>query len=1159
MDQGGTFTDVVRPAPGGGVVVDKCLTSDADLRALAAHDPAPRRGTTAATNALLEGRERRVLLLTTAGLEDIEQVGDGRRGALFSLDPPPRRVVARRAVGVRGRILADGTVEQPVDLLQARAAVEAALDSGDVDAVAIALIHGPKAPEQERSLAALCRELGVVQVSVGHELAPSEGFLARVQTTVVDAALSPLLPRAPGHYMRSDGGMAPHDSSDWTGCHSVLSGPAGGVVAAHALRELLDPGGLAFTLDMGGTSTDTACLSGALRRRDHLDVAGLRLRVPAVELHTVAAGGGSRLRVVGGLYQVGPDSAGARPGPACYGRGGPATVTDCEAVLGRLPGFPHVCGPAADQPLDLAAARAALSAIDPTRPVEQVAEGFRAVAHAAMARAVDAIAAARGLDPRAGTLIAFGGAGPGHACGVARTLGAARVVVPLLAGAFSAVGIGIAGRRHEQVLPLAHRELRGIESALTQTFSGVRSLRLGARVVGTSPVLELAISAAELSALGDHTTRRGAALPRLEPGPLRDRFDALHAQELGFARPGLPVELVELRSATTASASPLPVPHPQERPHPKKRPHPRTRPHPTAPGPVSTVAAWFDGLQEVPLVDGHDEERLRGLRGPALVTLPGCTVVVESGWRVEPGSHALVLVDEHPPPQRLPTARSSRDTAVFASRIMAVAEHMGARLGRLSQSVSIREREDFSCAVFDAAGHLVANAPHVPVHLGAMGETLRHLSEAGPLPPGTMWLSNDPYHGGSHLPDLTLMAPVHGEDGVLIGHVGCRAHHVDVGGTHAGSMPPHARHIDEEGIVITRHCLVAAGELRLPALDGCREPEVVAADLEAQAAACAAGVERLAALAQELGREGFVAQLQHLQDAVAEGTAAALGSWARSRAGAPRGRATEQLDDGSLLSVDVALDGAGLRLELAAPAHPGNRNAPCAVARAVLLYVLRCLDPEHQSLPMNEGALRTVQLQWEPGGLFDPAWPRAVAGGNVETSQRLADALLLALGQSAASQGTMNNLTVQTPSGSWYETIAGGAGAGPGRHGQDAVQVHMTNTRNTDVEVLERRFPVVLRALRIRRGSGGPGRWTGGAGLEKLWEFQAPAEVALMAERRAAGAPGAAGGGPGSPGCDAVRCGGRWRPLSGTARLGAGDQLRIRTPGGGGWEAPAPE
>jgi 5-oxoprolinase (ATP-hydrolysing) len=1138
MDQGGTFTDVVRPAPGGGVVLEKRLTSDADLGALADGDPAPRRGTTAATNALLEGRERPVLLLTTAGLEDIERVGDGRRGALFSLDPPRRRVVARRALGIPGRILADGTVEQPVDLDRARAKISRVLEDTDVEAVAVVLLHGPKAPAQEHALAELCRALGVAQVSVGNELAPSEGFLGRVQTTVVDAALSPLLPRAAGQYMRSDGGMAPHRSSDWTGCHSVLSGPAGGVVAAQALRQQLDPEGLAFTLDMGGTSTDTACLHGALRRRDHLDVAGLRLRVPAVELHTVAAGGGSRLRVVGGLYQVGPDSAGARPGPACYGRGGPATVTDCEAVLGRLPGFPPVCGPGADQPLALAAARAAIQALDPTRPVEEVAAGFRAVAHAAMARAVDAIAAARGVDPRAGALVAFGGAGPGHACGVARTLGARRVVVPLLAGAFSAVGIGIAGRRHEQVLPLAHRSLDDLEQAITAPFSGTLELRLGARVVGTSPVLELAISTAELRALGHHAPRHTGGLPRLEPGPLRDRFDALHAEELGFARPGLPVELVELRCATTAASRPLPLPGQR------------------GPRPATTVEAWFDGTRSVPLIDGHDTEQLCGLRGPALVALPGCTVVVEPGWRVEPGPHALVLVDERPPPRRLPTTRSSRDTAIFASRIMAVAEHMGARLGRLSQSVSIREREDYSCAVFDAAGHLVANAPHVPVHLGAMGETLRHLRQSGPLPAGTMWLSNDPYHGGSHLPDLTLMAPVHDEDGVLVGHVGCRAHHVDVGGTHAGSMPPSARHIDEEGIVITRHCLVDGDTLRLPALEGCREPGVVAADLEAQAAACAAGVERLRALAQELGREGFIAQLQHLQDAVAEGTAVALGAWARSRPGPPRGQATERLDDGSPLSVDLALDPTGLRLRLSAPAHAGNRNAPGAVARAVVLYVLRCLQKDHQALPMNEGALRTVQLARQPGGLFDPVWPRAVAGGNVETSQRLADALLRALGQSAASQGTMNNLTVQTPAGAWYETIAGGAGAGPGRHGQDAVQVHMTNTRNTDVEVLERRFPVVLRALRIRRDSGGTGRWRGGAGLEKVWEFQAPVEVALMAGRRAAGAPGAAGGGPGLPGHDEVRQAGQWSPLHGTARLAAGDQLRILTPGGGGWGAP---
>lgn len=1135
MDQGGTFTDVLTVGPDGQATLRKVLTSDADLGALAAGDPAPRRGTTAATNALLEGRGAPTLLITTAGFADIEHLGDGRRGALFSLDPPPRPVLAACTLAVPGRILASGALAPPVDLAAARAGIAAARARHGVTAAAVVLVHGPKAPDEERKLGRLCAELGLQTVSLGHEIAPSEGFLARVHTTLADARLGPLLPRAPGSYLRSDGGRAAHDSPDWRGSSAILSGPAGGVVAAHALRAAWAPRPVAFTFDMGGTSTDTAAVGDRLRRRDHLEVAGLRLRLPAVALHTVAAGGGSRLRHQGGLYQVGPDSAGARPGPACYGRGGPPTVTDCEAVLGRLPDFPAVCGPAADQPLDLAAARAALQALDPDRSVEAIATDFRAVAHATMARAVQALAAARGLDPRDGALVAFGGAGPGHATGVARQLGIDRVVLPLLAGGFSAVGVGIAGERRERVWPL-DRGLAAVLAALPSPPAAPPTLQLGCRVVGTGALLPLELGPDELADLAARAPA-GAGLPRLPPGALRDRFDALHAQELGFARPDQPVELVELRVATTTPTGPLPPVRPR------------------APAPPRRVRAWFDGPCDVPLIDIFDTANLEGLTGPALVRGPGCTVVIERGWSVRCAPHCLLLDDHQPTRGRLGTAADPRDTAIFGARLAAVAEQMGARLARLARSVSIRERQDFSCAVFDAAGRLVANAPHVPVHLGAMGESLRALMARGPLAPGEVWATNDPYRGGSHLPDITVVAPVHADDGTLLGHVGCRGHHIDVGGSQPGSMPAHAEHIDEEGILIEAHRLVHLGRLVPPPLPGCREPETVVADLEAQVAACAAGRTALRQLDARLGPGVLSRQLVHLHEAARASGAAVL---ARLLAGLPAEVcAEERLDDGTRLTLRLRATPGGATVAIDAPAHPGNRNTPAAVARAVLLYVLRCLQPA--GLPLSEGTLAPVTLSVSPGGLLAPQWPAAVAGGNVETSQRLADALLRALGLSAASQGTMNNLTVGTAAGAWYETIAGGMGAGPGRAGRSAVQVHMTNTRATDVEALERRFPVLLRRLARRQGSGGAGRWPGGDGIEKEWEFQEDVVVSMMAERRRAGAPGAAGGAAGLPGEDAVWEPGpvaAWRPLVGTAALRAGARLRVRTPGGGGWGPP---
>jgi len=1122
MDQGGTFTDVVRVGADGSVQIDKVLSDRADLVALGAGAIDVRRGTTVATNALLEGATRPVLLLTNRGLGDLPWIGDQTRPDLFALDIRRPAPPCAGVVEVDGRIGADGRVRAPAEV--SVEAVAAWVARG-VESAAVVLAHGPLAPDEERRLAAVCRSAGMRHVSVGHAVAPSRGLLDRLRTTLVDAATSPLLPRAPGHYLRSDGGLAREGlpgarPGEWRGADAVLSGPAGGVIAVADLASRLGLGP-AFGLDIGGTSADLCRVDGPPQRTDHVTVAGLRLRVPAVRLETVAAGGGSVLSVRAGLYQVGPQSAGSKPGPACYGRGGPATLTDCEAVLGRLPGFPPICGRGGASPLDLDAARAAVGALDPERPVEEVAAGFVAVAHTALAGAVRRLAAARGVDPRAHALVAFGGAGPGHACGVARRLGIDRVVVPALAGVFSAVGIGRAARRAEVVVPVSGSIASAAAAARQRLpFEGRVTVTLMARHRGTDELLALPLDSTPSPA----TDAMGPALTRA--------FHAAHRAQFGFERPDQAVEAVEVRAAVEAPLAPAPQ---------LRRSRSVAAPE--------TATAWFDRWRDVPWVEVRGESPLAG---PALARGDGCTVVVPPGWVGAWRGDALVLEDRAGPPPAADLDRDPAALAVFALRVGALAEQMGERLRRLARSVSIRERRDFSCAVFDRDGRLIANAPHVPVHLGAMGETLRSLMAERPeaRDPDRVWASNDPYAGGSHLPDITVMQPVF-EAGERVAWVACRGHHADVGGITPGSMPPASTTLAQEGVVLRHVCIAQEGRLLPVGLGDCREPDTVRADLEAQIAACASGVAGVRGLSAERGVAGLRAGFDALLGRARDAAQAAL----RARAG--RFVGVERLDDGAQLRVTLEIAEGRARVTLDAPADSGNRNAPPAVSRAAVLYVLRCLMAD--DLPLNEGALDAIDIVAAPGGRFDPRPPAAVVGGNVETSQRVVCALLRALEACAASQGTMNNLTIGLPSGAWYETIGGGSGAGPGFDGASAVQVHMTNTRATDLEELEHRFEVVVERWARRRGSGGRGRHRGGDGVIKVWRFEAPARVGLLAGRRAAGAPGGAGGQAGAPGRDLRDRGRGWEPAPAQWDARPGDRLRIETPGGGGWGPPGDE
>ena len=1113
MDQGGTFTDVVRVTASGTVSIQKVLTDGVDLDRLAEGAIDVRRGTTVATNALLERTGAPTLLITNRGFGDLIQIGDGRRPHLFRLHIRRPHPLATAVLECDGRIDKHG--EPVVPLRVDRSALQMHFDRG-LRSVAIVLIHGPLFPEHEQIIATECARIGFKTIRMGHTIAPSRGFLSRLHTTVADASLSPLLPTAPGLYMRSDGGLSRQD--EWTGSQAILSGPAGGVVATAALANAAGVAP-AFGIDMGGTSTDVCRVDGAPERTDHLDIGDLTLRVPTVALHTVAAGGGSILKTVDGLLTVGPRSAGSEPGPAAYGRGGPATLTDAEVVLGRLPVFPHVCGPDRNGVLDCVASRSAIAGAAPGLTIEHAADGFKRVAAETAARAVRTLAARRGVNPADHSLVAFGGAGPGHATAIARALGITSVVIPRLAGVFSAVGIGHAPRRSESVVPVGESIVTALEQAYAMLpFEGQIEARIAIRHRGTQHSIEIPVD----------PVRTGTGLTDEE---VRN-FHAEHANRYGFKRPDLAIEPVEIRIAVEQLTDPPPstleIPAPQSR----------------------TTRAWFGEWMNVPVIDLKDAD---GTVGPALLVGGGTTVVVDPGWHATAEKDWIRLEDINPPKRADATEFDPVQTAIFAAQIMAVAEEMGEHLARLARSVSIRERRDFSAAVFDRHGLLIANAPHVPVHLGAMGETVRDLIEhrGHELEPNTAWASNDPYHGGSHLPDITVIRPVFA-NGERVAFVAVRGHHVDVGGSTPGSMPPDSRHINEEGIRFRNIRLSSSDGFTPPDISASRSPEEFGADLLAQVAAVQRGAESLSSLIQTMEPAAFLAQMNHALDAAERATARVMAGLVGSH------EATERFDDGTAIRVQIHVDDGHAVVQIDAPRHAANLNAPRAVARAAVLYVLRCLIDEPLPL-LNEGALRRVSIEADPGGMFDPRYPTAVAGGNVECSQRLVDALLRAVGAQAASQGTMNNLTVGTESGIWYETIPGGSGAGPTFHGTDAVQVHMTNTRSSDVEEVEARFPIRIDRWRIRRGSGGAGATKGGAGIEKIWRFLAPATVSILAGRRVAGAPGADGGRPGLPGVDQVDRGTGWESATAHISVQKGDRLRIQTPGGGGFGSPSDE
>jgi 5-oxoprolinase (ATP-hydrolysing) len=1147
VDRGGTFTDCIGVRTDTGEIrVAKVLSSDwAPLKGirklldLRDDDPIPpcevRMGTTVATNALLERNGVPTVLLTTHGFEDILRIGTQSRPDLFSLEIQLPSPLYTAAFGLPMRQDLDGRVlERPSDA-DIDDALRRARHRGAFS-VAVLGLNAYVDGVLEHRVAERARQLGFRHVSCSSAVSPEVGMVARGDTTVVDAYCTPLLQDyldrlsaalagSELRLMQSSGGLSRH----LRGKDAVLSGPAGGVVAVGALADRLGVRAIGF--DMGGTSTDVSRWDGHAERQFETEVAGVRLRAPMMAIHTVAAGGGSVCRFDGARFSVGPDSAGSDPGPLCYGHPDATelTLTDVNLVLGR------VCADRFPLPLDGERARAALASLDAGDP-EAAAEGFFRVAVAVMADAIRQVTVAKGHDVRDHALVVFGGAGGQVACALARQLGIRHVVVHPLAGVFSALGMGLA--------PLRWDGSRDAQDASVEEADALEPLfaeldREGRQRFPERQEQLRPLRSADLRYRGtEHTLN-------LPWGPdLRARFDRAHERRFGYGRPHHPVEVAAVRLALE-----LPPPDWSLRPEETTKPLRRSG-RLVLDGRAQPVPVMDRGSLHAPTV------------GPVVIVDDTGTVVVEPDFTAEVDTDGVLHLHrtaEGSAPVRsdVPEEADPVQLEIMAHAFMSVAEEMGAVLRNTAVSTNIRERRDFSCAVFDPAGRLVANAPHIPVHLGAMGETVKAILAAHPdLEPGDVFLSNDPDAGGSHLPDVTVVTPVFREERLAF-VVASRGHHADIGGVTPGSMPPFSRRLEEEGVVFRNEVAVRAGVLRREALrqrltsgpHPARAPDDNLADFEAQIAANRTGARRMQELSDWVGLE----VVQRYMDFVRSDAARQV---RRAVAELPDGARSfeDRLDDGTPIRVRIDIRGSELDIDFAgsgAP-HAGNLNAPPAVTVAAVLYVLRCLVG--RPIPLNGGCLEPVTLRIPRPSLLHPPPGHAVAGGNVETSQRVVDVLLGAFDRAAASQGTMNNVTFGREDFGYYETIGGGAGATPHGPGASGVHTHMTNTRITDPEVLERHTPIRLVRFGLRRGSGGDGHHAGGDGLERVFEVREPLRASLLTERRATVPFGLAGGRPGLPGED--RLNGVRIPGRGTVELRPGDRLELFTPGGGGYGKP---
>jgi 5-oxoprolinase (ATP-hydrolysing) len=1195
IDRGGTFTDVVARAPDGALVTKKLLSENperyrdaavAGIRAILGLGPdaplpspaidAVKMGTTVATNALLERKGERTLLVITEGFGDALRIGYQNRPKLFARHIVLPELLYERVVEIKERVSASGEILTPLDLDAARAALQRARDDG-ISAAAVVFMHGYRFPEHERRVADLARDLGFTQISVSHRVSPLMKLVSRGDTTVVDAYLSPILKRyvdqvanALGDvrllFMQSNGGLA--DARRFAGKDAILSGPAGGIVGAARTAER---GGFAKIIgfDMGGTSTDVSHYAGAFERSFETLVAGVRMRAPMMMINTVAAGGGSICSFDGARYRVGPESAGADPGPACYRRGGPLTVTDCNVMLGRLQPdyFPTLFGPSGAEELDrkvveekfAALADEIAKATGDRRKPEAVAAGFLTIAVENMANAIKQISIERGYDVTEYTLCCFGGAGGQHACLVADTLGMKCVYIHPLAGVLSAYGMGLAELR-------AIKE-KAVELRLDAAMLGEvgRALDLLAEQ-GVAEMRAQGIAANHIAVLRKaHVKYEGTDSALVvdfgDAGAIKANFEAAHQQRFGFLMPEKPL-IVEAVSAEIVGAGDIAGETPEALSD-------RTA------APVAKVALFSDGaFHDAPI---YDRDRMlpgQSVTGPALIREATATTIVDCGWcAVIDERRYLVMERVAPRPRRVAIGTDVDPVMleVFNNLFMAIAEQMGTALQNTAYSVNIKERLDFSCALFDRTGSLVANAPHIPVHLGSMSESVRTILRAHGgggtgkrMKPGDVYALNAPYNGGTHLPDITVITPVFAEDDSRgerdpIFFVASRGHHADIGGITPGSMPPGSRHIDEEGVLIDDFLLVEAGRFReaetLVLLAGARyparNPAQNIADFKAQIAASAKGVQELHRMVRHFGQDVVEAYMTHVQDNAEAAVKRVLG---RLKSGA----FTYVMDDGAKICVRIDVDCTAGRAVIdftgTSAQLPTNFNAPSAICMAAVLYVFRTLIDDE--IPLNGGCLKPLEVIIPAGSMLNPRYPAAVVAGNVETSQWVTDALYGALGVMAAAQGTMNNFTFGNERHQYYETICGGSGAGPGFDGTAAVHTHMTNTRLTDPEILEWRFPVLLESFAIRRGSGGAGKWHGGDGAVRRLRFLERMTAAILASHRHVPPYGLEGGAPAAVARNWVerKDGGR-EEFGGThaVDMNPGDVFVIETPGGGGY------
>ena len=1223
IDRGGTFTDVVAEMPDGRIVAHKLLSENAqayadaaiqgirDLMGLEPGEPIPSKrigavkmGTTVATNALLERKGDRTLLVITRGFADALEIGYQARPRLFDRHIVKPELVYERVVEVDERVGADGKVLVPLDLDGARAGMQAAFDDG-IRAVAIVFMHGYRYTDHERAVAELAREIGFTQISVSHEASPLMKLVGRGDTTVVDAYLSPILRRyveqveselGAGERPSRRGSAAPQDealhsphpeegapapvskdadagksprlmfmqsSGGLTAAHlfqgkdAILSGPAGGVVG------MVETGRMAgckklIGFDMGGTSTDVTHFDGEFERAFETEVAGVRMRAPMMRIHTVAAGGGSILHYDGARFRVGPDSAGANPGPTCYRRGGPLAVTDANVMLGKISAvhFPRVFGPGGDEPIDADAVaegfRSLAERIGDGRTPEQVAEGFITIAVENMANAIKKISVQRGYDVTRYALNCFGGAGAQHACLIADALGMKTILIHPLAGVLSAYGMGLADIRAnrsqaiERTLDKATmREVEAVSRRLTrECLAELKSQGIAATAAETFARVHLRYAGTDTALI--------VALGEAEA--MRKSFERAHKAQFGFTTPEKDV-MVEAVSVEGVGGGSKASERSQRRVTSSPEPIDRTR--------MFSGGTWRD----CPV---YDRERLdpgHTVSGPALIVEAHNTTVVEDGWAAEisPRRH-LVLERRMPAAKRVAIGTKADPVMleVFNNLFMSIAEQMGVTLEKTAYSVNIKERLDFSCALFDARGELIANAPHMPVHLGSMDKSVETVIAQNPkMRPGDVYVLNAPYNGGTHLPDITVVTPVFDKPGrSILFYVASRGHHADVGGKAPGSMTPRATSIEEEGVVIDNFKMIDRGRFREKELHAiltsgpypCRNPAQNIADLKAQVAANEKGVHEIRKMVAQFGLGVVQAYMGHVQDNAEESVRRVIDALHDCDF-------AYEMDQGTVIQVRITVDrerrSARVDFSGTSPEQPTNFNAPRPVTRAATLYVFRCMVDDN--IPMNAGCLKPIEIVFAEGSMLSPKYPAAVVAGNVETSQAVTDTLFGALNALAAAQGTMNNFNFGNDRHQYYETICGGSGAGPGFDGTSAVHTHMTNTRLTDPEILEFRYPVVLESFSVRRGSGGRGRWNGGDGTLRVMRFLERMDVSLLTGHRRVPPFGIEGGSPGECGENwARRADGRLERLEGCDQtvIAPGEAIIIKTPSGGGYGAP---